>query len=56
MTLVPDLDLPVFDYAAPGLSALRSRATAFPGLGGVERIYGINQLPIIWPGPTCRKT
>jgi len=63
MTLVPDLDLPVFDYAAPGLSALRSRAAAFdlaldgpPQLGGVEGIYGIDKLPITWSGPTWRKT
>ena len=145
MTLVSDLDLPVFDYTAPGFSAdryhqqlaetrqqgwlaksplayivldhdcgeffLRSRATAFPGrqiaeffgvtggpladhidanilnltgeqhrrlralvgpaftprradrwrldlaldgppqLGGVEGIYGIDKLPVIWSGP-----
>ena len=46
MSLVSDLDLPAF--LAP-----RTRDLALDGppqLGGVEGIYGIDKLPIIWSG------
>ncbi len=64
MSLVSDLDLPAFDYTAPGANLARAEleeALAFlaprtsglaldgpPQLGGVEGIYGIDKLPIIW--------
>ncbi len=54
MTLVSDLDLPVFDYTAPGFSDLALDGP--PQLGGVEGIYGIDKLPVIWSGPTRHKT
>ena len=42
MNLVSEFDLPAFDYTAPDFSADR--------LGGVEGIYGIDKLPVIWSG------
>ncbi|MGD0066471.1 MAG: hypothetical protein ABSB76_23880 [Streptosporangiaceae bacterium] len=53
MNLVSDIDPPPFEDTAPDFSAdcyhqqffPRSRAT-----GGVEGIYGIDKLPIIWWG------
>ena len=49
MSIVSDLDLPAFDYAAPRTHDLALDGP--PQLGGVEGIYGIDKLPIIWPGP-----
>jgi len=54
MNLVSDLDLPAFDYTAREALAFlapRSHDLALDGapqLGGVEGIYGIDKLPIIW--------
>ena len=61
MNLVSELDLPAFDYTAPDFSADRYHqqlAETRQGgwldgpaqLGGVEGIYGIDKLPIIWSG------
>ena len=45
MNLVSELDLPAFDYTVPDFSADR-----YSSAGGVEGIYGIDKLPVIWSG------
>ncbi len=49
MNLVSELDLPAFDYTAPDFSADRYHLGP-PQPGGVEGIYGVDKLPIIWSG------
>jgi hypothetical protein len=47
MTMVTDLDLPVFDYTAPGFPADRYHVQ-LAGAGAQGWIYGIEALPLCW--------
>ena len=52
MNLVPELDLPAFDYPAADFSADRyhQQLAGIRQLGGVEGLYGVDKLPVIWSG------